>query len=87
MMAETVMAAADRHCGGRLVVLHEGGYSTYHVPFCGLAVIETMVGEPSGVTDPYISLATLPYQDLQPHQAAVIDAGASLLADIPSARI
>jgi acetoin utilization deacetylase AcuC-like enzyme len=84
MMAETVVAAADRHCGGRLVVLHEGGYSTYHVPFCGLAVIETMAGEPSGVTDPYISLANLPYQDLQPHQAAVIDAAASLLADIPS---
>ena len=84
MMAETVTAAADRHCGGRLVVLHEGGYSTYHVPFCGLAVIETMVGEPSGVTDPYISLANLPYQDLQPHQAAIIDAAASLLADVPS---
>ena len=85
MMATTVIDAADRHCDGHLVVLHEGGYSTYHVPFCGLAVIETMVGEPSGVTDPYISLANLPYQDLQPQQATIITAAAALVNGIPMA--
>ena len=26
--------------GGRLVVIHEGGYSEFYVPFCGLAVLE-----------------------------------------------
>lgn len=83
MMASSVIAAADRHTSGRLVVLHEGGYSTYHVPFCGLAVIETMVGTSSGVSDPYISIANLPYQELQPHQATIIAAAAGFIADIP----
>lgn len=84
MMATTVVDAAARHADGRLVVLHEGGYSTYHVPFCGLAVIETMAAIPSGVTDPYLSLANLPYQDLQPHQAALITQAAQLVAAIPA---
>jgi acetoin utilization deacetylase AcuC-like enzyme len=84
LMAATVVDAAARLCAGRLVVLHEGGYSTYHVPFCGLAVIETMAGHPSGVVDPYISLANLPYQDLQPHQATIIEAAALLILDIPT---
>jgi acetoin utilization deacetylase AcuC-like enzyme len=82
-MAASVVAAAQRHADGRLVVLHEGGYSTYHVPFCGLAVIEQMTGAPSGVTDPFQSLADLPYQDLQPHQAAIIDAAAAFVPDVP----
>jgi acetoin utilization deacetylase AcuC-like enzyme len=79
MMAASVVDAAARHCDGRLVVVHEGGYSTYHVPFCGLAVIEEMTGIRSEVADPFATLADLPYQDLQPHQAAVITAAASPL--------
>lgn len=78
MMAASVVDAAARHCAGRLVVVHEGGYSTYHVPFCGLAVIEEMTGIPSGVTDPFATLADLPYQDIQPHQAAIITAAGQL---------
>ncbi len=84
MMTRHVLDAADRHCNGRLVAVHEGGYSPFHVPFCGLAVIEQMCGVPSGIADPYMSLATLPYQDLQTHQAAVINAAAALVADIPT---
>jgi hypothetical protein len=42
-------AAAGRHCGGRLVALHEGGYSDVYVPFCGLAAIEEMAGVRSKV--------------------------------------
>jgi len=74
LMADAVLSVAGRYSGGRLVVLHEGGYSPFHVPFCGLAVIEQMVGQRSGVDDPFLSLANLPYQDLQPHQEAVIEA-------------
>jgi acetoin utilization deacetylase AcuC-like enzyme len=37
-------AAAGRHAGGRLLAFHEGGYSEYYVPFCGLAVMEEMAG-------------------------------------------
>jgi acetoin utilization deacetylase AcuC-like enzyme len=35
---------ADRLCGGRVVMIHEGGYSEAHVPFCGHAVIERLAG-------------------------------------------
>ena len=38
------MDAADRLCDGRLVLLHEGGYSTLAVPYCGLAVLEALTG-------------------------------------------
>lgn len=51
-MTERLMAAADRLCGGRLVMVHEGGYSEVAVPFCGHAIMETLSGEPSAVVDP-----------------------------------
>ena len=83
-MAAMMVDVADRNSDGRLVVLHEGGYSPFHVPFCGLAVIEQLVGEPSGVADPYATLANLPYQDLQPHQADLIERAAELVDDVPT---
>mmetsp|Transcript_1526 Transcript_1526/g.2525 ORF Transcript_1526/g.2525 Transcript_1526/m.2525 type:complete len:545 (+) Transcript_1526:96-1730(+) len=45
LMARQLCAAADRCCGGRIVFVHEGGYSKDYVPFCGVAVIEAMLGE------------------------------------------
>jgi acetoin utilization deacetylase AcuC-like enzyme len=56
MMTHQVMALADRHCNGRLVVVHEGGYAESAVPFCGHAVVEAMVGADMGVTDPYLEI-------------------------------
>jgi acetoin utilization deacetylase AcuC-like enzyme len=40
--------------GGRLAVIHEGGYSEFYVPFCGLAVLETLAGVRTPVVDPYL---------------------------------
>ena len=51
MMAE-IMALADRLCGGRIAVVHEGGYSESYVPFCGHALIEQLSGIKTEVTDP-----------------------------------
>jgi acetoin utilization deacetylase AcuC-like enzyme len=34
-------------CDGRLVMSHEGGYSSFYVPYCGLAVIEQLSGQRS----------------------------------------
>jgi acetoin utilization deacetylase AcuC-like enzyme len=82
-MADAVLDVAADTAGGRVVVVHEGGYSAFHVPFCGLAVLETMTGERSDITDPFASVADLPYQGLQPHQAAIIDVAAGFLADLP----
>ncbi len=35
-MAAAVQAACDALCGGRLVLMHEGGYSETAVPYAGL---------------------------------------------------
>jgi acetoin utilization deacetylase AcuC-like enzyme len=66
-------AYADKHCGGKLFIVHEGGYSKEVVPFCGLAVLEELTGIPSGVSDPFApEIAGLGEQELQPHQEARI---------------
>jgi acetoin utilization deacetylase AcuC-like enzyme len=51
-MTARVMAAADRLCDGRVVMVHEGGYSEAYVPFCGHAVIETLAASPITAADP-----------------------------------
>ncbi len=39
---------------GRLVMIHEGGYSEAYVPFCGLAIMEELSGRKSDVVDPML---------------------------------
>ena len=51
-MTRAVMALADRVCGGRVVMVHEGGYSEVHVPFCGHAVLEELSGSTVTAPDP-----------------------------------
>lgn len=80
-MTRIVLAAADELAGGRLVACHEGGYSESYVPFCGLAMIETLASVDSGVVDPFAErFAQLPGQDLQPHQEAAIEQATSRVA-------
>ncbi len=52
LMTRQVMQAADALCGGRLLLVHEGGYSEAYVPFCGHAVIEELSGSLYTVPDP-----------------------------------
>ncbi|OCC02683.1 acetoin utilization protein [Labrys sp. WJW] len=74
-MTRRLMDLAASICGGRLVISHEGGYSPFYVPFCGLAVVETLSGVETGVEDPYQAFwKDLPGQELQPHQKALVDA-------------
>jgi acetoin utilization deacetylase AcuC-like enzyme len=80
VMTRTIMAAADRLCGGRLVLLHEGGYSPATVPYYGLAIFEELSGIRTFVADPFVGYAAgLPGQALQPHQDAVVRAAAALI--------
>ncbi|HEX5609764.1 MAG TPA: class II histone deacetylase [Solirubrobacterales bacterium] len=52
-MTDALAELADAHCDGRLLALQEGGYSTDHMPFCTLAIIEQLAGlEPAFETDP-----------------------------------
>jgi len=78
-MTSAIMAAARDLCGGRVVMTHEGGYSASYVPYCGLAVMETLSAMDSGVEDPWLAfIDAYAGQDLQPHQQAVIDGAAAL---------
>lgn len=45
-------ALAEDLCGGRLALVHEGGYSEVHVPFCGHAVLEALSDAPVTAPDP-----------------------------------
>ncbi|NKB27938.1 MAG: class II histone deacetylase [Rhodobacteraceae bacterium] len=52
------MQAADELCSGRLVLVHEGGYSEAHVPFCGHRVIQTLSGLDIHAPDPFAETFT-----------------------------
>lgn len=72
-MAEALVVVADKLCHGRLLCLHEGGYSTAYVPYCGLAVMEALSGVKSSIEDPFLPIvAGMGGQECQPHQAALI---------------
>ncbi|GGI09371.1 class II histone deacetylase [Egicoccus halophilus] len=78
-LTELLMDAANRLCDGRLMMTHEGGYSPAYVPFCGLAVLEALSGHQTGIEDPFDPIFSgFAGQELQPHQAEVIDAAAAL---------
>ena len=57
LMTRQLMDAARSLCGGKLVLVHEGGYSEVYVPFCGHAVLEELSG--SDITAPDPLAATL----------------------------
>jgi acetoin utilization deacetylase AcuC-like enzyme len=77
LMASRLLALAGELCGGRLVLAHEGGYATSHVPYCGLAVMEAISAETTGVVDPWLAvMERWGGRELQPHQRQAIDAAA-----------
>lgn len=55
-LTQMMMTAAADLCGGRLVVVHEGGYAEAYVPFCGLAIVETLAGHRTEVVDPALEI-------------------------------
>ncbi|MDY7104939.1 MAG: class II histone deacetylase [Actinomycetota bacterium] len=83
-LTQRLLDAAATHCDGRLVMAHEGGYSPWYVPFCGLAVVETLAGERTDVADPYVEALRGYGQDLRDHQRAAVEAAAALVAGVPS---
>ena len=79
MMTQMVMDLANQCCDGKLVVVHEGGYSEAHVPFCVHAVVETLAEEQSGVIDPSLEIM----QSWQPN-SRFDDLQSELLEEIAS---
>lgn len=55
-MTGQVMALANDVCKGQLVLVHEGGYSETHVPFCGHAVLAALSGSAVCAPDPFASV-------------------------------
>ncbi|WP_372612244.1 class II histone deacetylase [Aquicoccus sp.] len=51
-MTARVRDLAKRVCDGKLVMVHEGGYSEAYVPFCGHAVLEELSGSTRAAPDP-----------------------------------
>lgn len=82
-MTGQLLEVADRLCGGRLVMTHEGGYSEGYVPFCAQAVLETLSGIKTEVVDPALAdISRWGGQNVQPHQLALIESLQGLLDDI-----
>ncbi|MEO0412108.1 MAG: class II histone deacetylase [Pseudomonadota bacterium] len=73
-MAQQLMAVADRHAKGRIMMTHEGGYNPHSVPFAALKVFEALTGIDAPIDDPYEPLiAMMGGQDLMKHQQELID--------------
>ena len=82
-MTRLLMKAATEHCRGKIVMVHEGGYSESYVPYCGLAVLEEMSGVKTSIEDQWAPLmASWGQQALQPHQATAIARAERLLDNI-----
>lgn len=84
-LTRKLMALADELCGGRIVFMHEGGYSRWTVPFYGLAVLEELSETPTEIEDPFqyyngIDLG----HGLLPHQEAAVTGAALNLDLVPS---
>ena len=77
-MARQITDLAQELCGGRLLCVHEGGYSELMVPFCGLAIVETLSGEKTDVIDPMFEIveAQQPPADMIAFQRARLEAQA-----------
>lgn len=74
-------------CDGRLVAVHEGGYATAYVPFCGLAVVEELSGVRTAVSDPFLAhWKELLADRLQPHESDSLARAAANLRYIPADR-
>ena len=73
-MTKVIKELANKHAGGRMVCLHEGGYCPAYVPFCSHAIIEELSGITTDVKDPFIyAMAGTTYKDLLPHQKERVD--------------
>jgi len=79
-VAEKLVAAAERHCGGRVVFEQEGGYSHVYSPFCWLKLIEAAAEAPRS-EDPFAPfLEGAGFTFLAPHQRQLVDQLAADLA-------
>lgn len=83
LMTRMIKDAAARLCGGKLLLIHEGGYSAAYAPFCAAAAVEELLGADTVIEDPFLPiLEAIGMQDLQPHQREAIARSAALVEKI-----
>ena len=83
-MTRIVLDLAAEVCDGRLAMIHEGGYSSAYVPFCGAAAIEELLETAERIEDPFIeAFRQMAYTELQPHQDEAIRRAEAKLAGVP----
>ena len=63
LMTRQVMALALEVCAGKLLMVHEGGYSETYVPFCGHNVLQEMSGSSITAPDPFAEVFPLRQPD------------------------
>ena len=81
------MEVAADVCDGRLLMSHEGGYSSFYVPYCGLAVIEQMSGHRATSTSASVAPdghAAGP-RKLEEHERAAVERAAANVELVPGA--
>jgi acetoin utilization deacetylase AcuC-like enzyme len=84
-LTHMLLKAADELCDGRLVMCHEGGYNPSTVPYHGLAVLEALSGEDSGIADPFTEIHdSMIGHELNSYQDSYIRAAESVLDEIMS---
>lgn len=82
-MTKVLKKLAADLCGGRLLFIHEGGYSAVYAPFCAHAVIEELCDAPQRIEDPFDAvLRAMGGQQLYPHQEQVVDQAARIAAAV-----
>lgn len=82
-MTRAVADVAARHCGGRLVFTHEGGYCPVSVPFFGLGVLEELSGLQTDVVCPFDQMhSRIPGHALADHQRQLVDGLATAFEEI-----
>lgn len=75
MLTRAIVETAEAVCDGRLVLVHEGGYSEAYVPFCAHAVLQEMSGSAIDAPDPKAETlaARQPNARMQAAYSAIID--------------
>ncbi|UMG94094.1 class II histone deacetylase [Nocardioides sp. TF02-7] len=83
-MTEKVKAVAEQVCGGKLVMVQEGGYSIHYLAICGALTIAALAGVES-IEDPYWFLVENLYgrAQLEPGQKEAIAEAAREVDRIP----
>ncbi len=82
-LTRAILACAAETCEGRVLMLHEGGYSEFYTPFCGVAVLEELSNIKTEVNDPFLQHLKKPVHQMQPDQATIIERAAILAAQVP----